>query len=66
MQKKLNIGIIGAGLSGLCASKYAKQSGHSVTVFEQSDRIGGTWNYTDATGQDKYGLDIHTSMYHNL
>lgn len=66
MPKKLNIGVIGAGLAGLCAAKYAKSFGHSVTIFEQNNKIGGTWIYTDAIGQDTYGLDIHTSMYHNL
>lgn len=62
----LSIGIVGAGLSGLCAAKYAKNSGHSVTIFEQNSTIGGTWVYTDATGKDEYGLDIHSSMYHDL
>lgn len=63
---KLNIAVIGAGLGGLCAAKYAKNAGHSVTIFEQNSKIGGTWIYTDETGKDEYGLNIHTSMYHNL
>lgn len=63
---QLKIAVLGAGLSGLCAAKYAKQSGHLVTVFEQSGEIGGTWVYTDSIGRDEYGLNIHTSMYHNL
>lgn len=63
---KLRIGVIGAGLGGLCVAKYAKSSGHSVTIFEQCAEIGGTWVYRDATGTDESGLNIHTSMYHNL
>lgn len=63
---KLDIVIVGAGLSGICAAKYALQSGHSVTVYEQSSSVGGTWIYTDATGSDEYGLDIHSSMYSGL
>ncbi len=63
---KLRIGIIGAGFSGLCAAKYAKSYGHSVTVFEQNSEIGGTWIYTDLIDKDEYGLDIHSSMYHDL
>lgn len=63
---QLKIAVLGAGLSGLCAAKYAKQSGHLVTIFEQSGEIGGTWVYTDSIGKDEYGLNIHTSMYHNL
>ncbi|XP_031621424.1 flavin-containing monooxygenase FMO GS-OX5-like [Contarinia nasturtii] len=63
---KLNVAIVGAGLAGLCAAKYAKYSGHTVTVFEQCNEIGGTWIYRESIGVDEYGLNIHTSMYHNL
>lgn len=63
---KLKIVVIGAGLSGLCSAKYAIQAGHSVTVYEQTSSVGGTWIYTEETGTDEYGLDIHTSMYHGL
>lgn len=60
------IAVIGAGLAGLCAAKYAKQSGHLVTVFEQCGEIGGTWVYSNSIGKDEHGLNIHTSMYENL
>lgn len=63
---KLKIAVIGAGMAGLCAAKYATISGHSVTIFEQCAELGGTWIYREATGRDEYGLNIHTSMYHNL
>lgn len=63
---QLNIAVVGAGFGGLCAAKYAKSSGHSVTIFEQCAEIGGTWVYRESTGIDEYGLNIHTSMYHNL
>lgn len=63
---KLNVAVVGAGLSGLCAAKYAKSFGHSVTIFEQCGQLGGTWIYNDQTGVDEYGLNIHTSMYENL
>lgn len=53
-------------MSGLCAAKYAKASGYNVTIYEQTDAIGGTWNYTEKVGKDGFGLDIHTSMYHEL
>lgn len=36
-----------------------------MTVFEQTQQIGGLWNYTDNTGQDHNGIDI-TCMYANL
>lgn len=35
-------------------------------AFEQTSEIGGTWVYRDEIGKDKYGLDIHSSMYQGL
>lgn len=63
---QLSIVVIGAGMSGLCAGKNAKLAGHTVTIYERTSSVGGTWNYTDAVGKDEFGLDIHTSMYANL
>lgn len=37
-----------------------------VTAYEQASEIGGTWVYTDDIGKDKYGLDVHSSMYKGL
>ena len=38
------IAIIGSGFSGLCLGIQLKQAGlDSFTIFEKSDRIGGTW-----------------------
>lgn len=62
----MKIGVIGAGPAGLCAIKQALSFGCEVIAFEQSDKIGGTWNYTDETDKDKYGLDVHSSMYVGL
>ncbi|MCQ2513953.1 MAG: glutamate synthase subunit beta [Ruminococcus sp.] len=39
------IAIIGSGPSGLAAADQLNQRGHSVTVFERSDRIGGLLMY---------------------
>lgn len=62
----MKIGVVGAGPAGLCAIKQALSFGCEVTAFEQSDKLGGTWNYTDETGKDKNGLDVHSSMYQGL
>ncbi|CAH0550214.1 unnamed protein product [Brassicogethes aeneus] len=62
----MKIAIIGAGPSGLSAAKNSIQEGHDVDVYEQTDRIGGTWVFTKEVGLDKYGLPIHTSMYEGL
>ncbi|XP_058460274.1 senecionine N-oxygenase-like [Malaya genurostris] len=58
--------VIGAGVAGVCAGKSALQNGGQVVIFEQTDQIGGTWVYTDATGKDQNDLPIHSSMYEGL
>lgn len=62
----MKIGVIGAGPAGLCAIKQALSFGCDVVAFEQTDKIGGTWNYTDEVEKDKNGLDVHSSMYEGL
>ena len=43
--KNKKIAIIGSGPSGLAAADQLNQRGHSVTVFERSDRVGGLLMY---------------------
>lgn len=62
----LNIAVIGAGRSGLSAAKYGLEHGYNLTVYEKNEALGGTWRYTDETGKDKHGLNIHTAMYKGL
>lgn len=59
------VAVIGAGTAGICAAKTALQNGFDVTVFEQSDVVGGTWVYRDHVGKDKYGLE-YGYMYKDL
>ncbi|KAG5680244.1 hypothetical protein PVAND_009766 [Polypedilum vanderplanki] len=58
--------VVGAGAAGICAVKNCLEQGLDVIAFEQSKEIGGTWVYTDKTGKDENGLDIHSSMYRSL
>jgi dimethylaniline monooxygenase (N-oxide forming) len=58
--------VIGAGTAGLTSIKQGLSFGCEVIAFEQSDRIGGTWVYDENIGKNKYGLDVHTSMYAGL
>jgi dimethylaniline monooxygenase (N-oxide forming) len=62
----VHLAVIGAGASGLSAIKNAIDYGCDVTAFEQSNLVGGLWNYTDCTDKDEYGIDVHSSMYKNL
>lgn len=39
------VAIIGSGPAGLAAAQQLTRAGHSVTVFEKSDRIGGLLRY---------------------
>jgi glutamate synthase (NADPH/NADH) small chain len=40
-----NVAVIGSGPAGLAAADQLNKAGHSVTVFEKSDRIGGLLRY---------------------
>jgi glutamate synthase (NADPH) small chain len=44
-QTNKRIAIVGSGPSGLAAAQQLARSGHSVTVFEKNDRIGGLLRY---------------------
>ncbi|XP_055297698.1 senecionine N-oxygenase-like [Sitodiplosis mosellana] len=62
----LNVAVIGAGTSGLVSAKYALAQGYNVTVYEQAEQFGGIWWYTDKTGKDQYGQNVHSAMYLGL
>jgi len=47
LNKDAKIAVVGAGASGIAAGKNLLQVGfENVTLFEQSDRIGGQWVFT--------------------
>ncbi|XP_054278747.1 senecionine N-oxygenase-like [Macrosteles quadrilineatus] len=62
----MRVGVVGAGPAGLCAARHCLANGMSCTVFEQTNDVGGTWQYTESVGKDQYGIPIHTSMYRDL
>lgn len=66
--KDSKICIVGAGSSGIAACKNLIQCGfENITVYEQSDRIGGNWVYTkDAKHSSVYETThIITSKRHS-
>lgn len=50
--------VIGAGISGLTASKQLDDYGIPYTTFESSDRVGGNWAFGNPNG--------HSSAYRSL
>ncbi|XP_024991958.1 flavin-containing monooxygenase FMO GS-OX5-like isoform X1 [Cynara cardunculus var. scolymus] len=68
----LNVAVIGAGTCGLLTARELLRQNHRVTVFEKSDRVGGTWVYdSQIEVDDGLGLDpnrsvVHSSLYSSL
>jgi glutamate synthase (NADPH/NADH) small chain len=49
------VAVVGSGPSGLAAAQQLRRAGHSVTVYEKSDRIGGLMRY----GIPNFKLEKH-------
>ena len=46
----LNIAVIGGGVSGLSAAYFLSKQGHTVTVFERDEKLGGLASSFDFGG----------------
>ncbi len=55
----MKIAVIGAGVGGMCAAARLAKAGHSVTVYEGSDRVGGKLR-TEWIG--RYAFDTGPSL----
>ncbi|MGE3284936.1 MAG: flavin-containing monooxygenase [Pseudonocardia sp.] len=42
----MRIGIVGAGVAGLCTAKVLRAAGHDVVVWERAPDVGGVWSAT--------------------
>ncbi|KAF3961679.1 hypothetical protein CMV_013724 [Castanea mollissima] len=70
-EQSLKVAVIGAGVSGLHTARELKTQGHDVTIFEKTNRLGGTWAYDPRVEPDPLGLDpgreiVHSSLYQSL
>lgn len=65
---RIRVAVIGCGVAGLAMGKHliVRSDKFSVTIYEQTSSIGGTWVYTDRIGIDDNGSPLHSSMYKNL
>jgi 15-cis-phytoene desaturase len=66
--QKKNVAIIGGGLSGLACAKYLSDAGHSPTVYEARDVLGGkvsAWQDEDGDWIET-GLHIFFGAYPNM
>ena len=65
-----NVAVIGAGAAGLVTAHELRCAGHAVTLFEQSNRVGGLWSYQEEVETDPLGQRperrIHGSLYASL
>ena len=56
-----NIAIIGSGFLGLTLAQRLSEKGHSVTIYEAADRIGGlasAWSIGDVTWDRHYHVTL--------
>lgn len=58
------VAVIGAGVSGLTASKACLEQGMAVTCFEMHDDIGGVWYYTEHLRSDE-GATVYDFLITN-
>jgi cation diffusion facilitator CzcD-associated flavoprotein CzcO len=61
MERRLDVAILGAGVSGLCTAIQLEKAGiRSYAVFEKSDAVGGTWHDNAYPGAS---CDVPSHLY---
>lgn len=59
MARFSSIGIIGAGVSGICMMKALRDRGIDFTTYEKSDQIGGNWVFRNKNGMSSAYRSLH-------
>ncbi|MFT5208746.1 MAG: thioredoxin reductase [Flavobacterium sp.] len=62
----MKVAVIGAGAAGIVCARELVREGHDVTVFEQSNRVGGVWVYDKEQEDDLLGLTARKSVFSSL
>jgi monoamine oxidase len=65
-----SVAVVGAGVAGLTAALELSLSGHNVSIYEASNRVGGriltyrnlTYGYMTELGAMRLPLDVHTLL----
>jgi dimethylaniline monooxygenase (N-oxide forming) len=60
-----NVCVIGAGCSGLTATKALREAGLEVDCFERSDRLGGLWAFREGDGKTAAYRSLHINTSRN-
>ena len=47
-KKKFKIGIVGAGIQGVCNALFLQKKGHDVTIFDKDDPAAVSASYGNA------------------
>lgn len=55
---KVDVVVIGAGISGLATAKCLRECGFKVTVLERTGEVGGLWTFRE----NDYGVMRFTHM----
>ena len=58
VKKPKKLMVIGGGVAGMQSAKTAAERGHSVTLYEADEQLGGAWNIAAAQPQKELYLNL--------
>jgi hypothetical protein len=60
------VAVIGAGPAGLVAARELLRAGHTPTVYEQAEGVGGVWVYNSKTDDDLSSRSARRPVYSSI